>query len=488
MILINPDFNRAKKLGFFARYVPQSVPMGLGALASYLTQQGKKVKLIHDNIIPITYESLDEHVKGFEKPYIFGITCVTAGIGRAYELCKMIKQKYPDAKTILGGIHPTVLPEEALNTGYVDIVVRREAEETMDALYDAIKTRKDYSAILGISFRDANGKIVHNENAPLPDLDSFPPFPYHLFENYRDKYSLGFIMSSRGCPYNCIFCSQRAISGGKYRNIPMERVLGEIDLLINKYNEPHITFFDDNFVVDRIRAKKLCVEIHERGYDKKATFDCQTRGDAIDDDIIEHLKMANFISVGIGLETATERLLTMLKKGEMVQDNIDGVRKLKAAGFSVSGTFILGLPTETREERWANYKLANKLDLNFVRFNNPTPYPGTELYEIAKRENRLKIEENWSNLNAVATLVGGPTLKTPLAYVPTTTTEEELRRDLLRINILFSIHPKRILKLLSGGLAPGGWLVFEKRWYLKPKEWYYLAWFSWKVLISLIKS
>lgn len=488
MIFINPDTNRAKKLGFFARYVPVSIPMGIGALAGYLLSRGKTVKILHDNITPLTDDMIAESVQDITRPYIFGISCVTAGIGRAYELSGRIKAMYPDCKIILGGIHPTVLPEEALATGNVDIVVRGEGDETLDQLYDAIKGGRDFTRIQGISFRGKEGRFVHNPAAPLVDLNSFPPFPYHLFEKHADKYELGFIMTSRGCPYNCIFCSQRVISGRQYRYLSLERVVEELDLLIHRYHQTHITFFDDNFVVNRERTKKLCQMIHDKGFHEKASFDCQTRGDAIDDEIIHYFKLANITSVGIGLETASERLITLLKKGETVKDNVAGVKRLKAAGFKVAGTFILGLPTETREERWQAYRLANELDLDYVRFNNPTPYPGTELYEIGKKEGGLHIEENWTNLNAVATLVGGPKLKTPLAYVPTTTTEKELRRDLLRINILYSIHPKRVLRILTGGGAPGGWLIFAKRWYLKPKEWYYLARFSLRVLDALLRS
>jgi radical SAM superfamily enzyme YgiQ (UPF0313 family) len=462
--------------------------MGIGALAGYLLQQKKTVKILDEHITPVTDGVLDDYVADLSHPYIFGISCLSAGIGRGYELSKMIKTKYPNSKVILGGIHPTVLPEEALETGYVDIVVRREGEEILNLLYDAIKRGDDYSQIQGISFRDGNGHIIHNPPAKLPSINSLPSFPYHLFTKYPGKYDLGFIMSSRGCPYNCIFCSQRSVSGQSYRYTTPEKVIEELDFLINEYQQTHISFFDDNFVVNRERTKRLCKLIHDNGFNKKATFDCQTRGDAIDNDILSYLKRANFTAIDIGLETASERLMTLLNKGETVKQNIEAVKLLQAFGFRVSGTFILGLPTETKEERWQALRLAKELQLDHVRFNNATPYPGTRLYELAKEENRLNIAKDWGNLNACGTLVAGPFNTTKLAYVPRTTTEKELTKDILRINLFFSLSPKRVFRILFGGGTPHGWLLFPKKWYFSPKECYYLAQFGFNVLASLFKS
>ena len=487
MILINPYYDRAKKLGIFARYVPLSVPMGIGALAGYLLQQGKQVKILDEHLALITAEVLDDCIRDISEPYIFGISCVSAGIGRGYALAKIIKTKYPDSKVIMGGIHPTVLPQEALETGFVDIVVRGEGEEILSALYDMIKSGRDYSCLEGISFKDSTTRIVHNPLAKLPDINLLPPFPYDLFAKHPGKYDLGFIVSSRGCPYNCIFCSQRAISRRFYRCIAPEKVVEELDLLINKYHQTRVDFSDDNFLGNKERVKRLCELMRDNNLHEKATFGCQTRGDSIDSDILSYLKAANFTAIDIGFETASERLMALLNKGEKVQDNIKAAKLLQAFGFQISTAFILGLPTETREERWQAYRLAKELKLNYVRFNNATPYPGTRLYEIAKEENGLNIEENWSNLNACGTLIDGPFSKTKLAYVPATTTERELRKDILRINLFFSLNPRRVFGLLFRGGAPG-WMVFPKRWYFSPKEWYCLAKLGFNVAAAFLSS
>ncbi len=489
MILINPQFDRVSKLGDFSRYVPISVPIGLAILAGYLQSKGKTVKILDEQIKPVSEELLREYVRDLKPPYIFGISCFTAGIGRGYEIAKIVKSKYPEAKVVMGGIHPTVLPEEVLNSGDVDIVVRREGDETLNLLYDLIKKGEDYSQLLGISFKNKEGQIIHNSDAPLfSDINLLPPFPYHLFEDHRDKYNFGFIFSSRGCPYNCIFCSQRSISGGNYRYLSSPRVVAEIDLLVNKYGQKYISFFDDNFVVDKNRTKELCQLIRERNFPKDVIFDCQTRGDAVNEDILQELKSAGFKSIFFGLETASERLMKLINKGETVKQNFAGVKLAKKIGFQVSAAFILGLPTETREERRQAYKMAKELSLDNVRFNNATPYPGTELYNIAIKEGRFNPGKNWENLSACGTFVESPFKSSPLSYCPLTTTEKELRRDIARANLFFWFSPVRICRILTSGNVGGGWLSLPNKWYLKPKEWYYLSKMGLRLFLSLIKS
>lgn len=482
MILISP---RSTKFGIFEKYVPLSVPIGIGYLAGYLLYKNKDVVIIDENVRLFSKEVLEDVVKSLSPPYIFGISSVTACISRSFEIAGIIKNIFPESKVILGGIHPTVLPDEVLEDNNVDFVVRREGEEILNELYDVIKNKGDYSKIKGISFK-LNGKVIHTEEAPLPDLDKIPPFSYHLFEKEK-RYSLGFIASSRGCPYECIFCSQRKISGKRYRYVSTEVVIDEIDLLINKYKQMHINFVDDNFTANRQRVKELCEKMIEKGFYKKATFDFQTRADAIDGEILILLKKGGFRLVNFGMETASERLMILLNKKETVKQNIEGVKLAKKYGFGVSATFIFGLPTETKEERWQAYNLAKELSLDYVRFNNATPYPGTRLYEIARGENRLYINKNWTNLNACATLAEDTNEKR-LAYVPTTSTERDLKRDIIKANLLFSLRPIRVFKLLFKRVGPAGWFYLPPKWYLNPKEWFYLVRLGIRLLSSFVKA
>lgn len=483
MILINP---RSTKFGIFEKYVPLSIPISIGYLAGYLLSRNKKVVVIDEHISLITKDLLAKSVKLLSQPYIFGITTLTPCVKRSREIVHMIKNLYPASIIVLGGIHPSVLPEELLENEEVDFVIRGEAEEVLIKFYDAVKNKSDYFDIKGLSFK-RNGKIIHNTCADFPDLNLMPPFPYHLFENNSGRYNFGFIASSRGCPYSCIFCSQRIISGQNFRYFPSEIVINQIGMLVNKYKQTHINFVDDNFTVNKQRIIELCEEMIKKEFYKTTTFDCQTRADAVNDEIFKILRKAGFRIVNFGIETASERLMVLLNKKETVRENIEAVKLAKKHGFGVSGTFIFGLPTETRQERWQSYKLAKELDLDYVRFNNATPYPGTQLYEMAKKEGRLFVQKDWSNLNACGSLVQDSVTESELPYVPLGCEEKILKKDIIKANLCFSLRPIRIIKLLFKRVGPAGWFYLPPKWYLHPKEWGDLFCLGFKLIRALIK-
>lgn len=484
MILINTQTKRTEKLGIFTRYVPLSVPMGVGSLAAYLIQKGHQVKLWDDAIQMLTPKDIKELTMDCEKPYVFGISCLTASITRGHDIAKQIKEILPEAIIIFGGIHPTVLPEDTLNTGAVDFVVRKEGEIPLELLYRTLKNKGSYSNINNLSFKK-NGKIVHNPGLPGPDMDSLPSFPYDLFEKHIDKYDFGFVVGSRGCPHNCIFCSQRSISGRRFTYRSPEKVVDDIELLVDKYKQKLITFTDDNMLTNKPRIIRMCELIQKRGLHRRTSFQCQVRGDEIDEDILKSLKAANFVTLDFGLETASERLMVLIKKKETVKQNIEALTLARKYGFQLSGTFILGLPTETKKERCDCYVLAKKF-LDYVRFNNATPYPGTELYEIARAENRLNVSKDWENLNACGTLVEGPFGNRHLAYVPIGTTEIDLKTDILKYNLIFYLRWKVISDLLNHKSGTSGWFKMPPRWFLNHKEWFHLMQLTFKITSSWI--
>lgn len=482
MILINPVSQN--RMGMISRYSAKSLPIAVGTLAGYLLAKGRQVRIIDELICPINnrLNEIDNYLKHIDKPYIFGISCLTINIGRSFEIAKLLKTKYHDSKVILGGMHVTALPEEALNTGYVDIVVRGEGEETLLSLYDAIKKGQGYYDIQGISFRK-DDNIIHNPDCPLiQNLDTVPCFPYELFDSNR--YKLDFVMTSRGCPYNCIFCSQRIITGKRYRFKSCEAVIKEIDLLINKYNQRSISFLDDNFLVNKKRVIILCESIVQNKFNVKAKFGCQTRADNVDEETLGYLKNAGFTFIGLGIETGSERLMKLIDKGETVKDNITTVKMIKRMGFNINAFFIFGLPSETSKERFETYKLARDLKLDYAKFNNIVPYPGTRLLEIAQKEGSLKISNNWENFNSVEGVVKGLFSKTDLPYIPCGTTEKELRKDLVRANLYFYLS--HLPSLFSPKKGHPGWFVLPQRWYLSPKEYYYLIKLILNVMINCI--
>jgi anaerobic magnesium-protoporphyrin IX monomethyl ester cyclase len=466
MILINP---RSRRLGYFVEYVPVTVPISIGYLAAFLRAQGESVTIHDEEIQPLHDDHLDYLVAQEELPLVIGISCVTAGFIRTMELSRIIKRRYPASKIVVGGIHPTVHPQEVLEQMPVDAVVRGEGEIALLKLLEVFRSGQDFKNIDGISFRQ-NGRIVHNPRGPLIDLKNVPAFPYRLFDNHRQRYDFGVVLTSRGCPYNCAFCSQRAITRRTVRYVEVDKVMENLKELAFVYDQHYVTFFDDNFIIKKDRIFEICEGIIQHDIQKKITFDCQARGDAITPEILQILKKANFRVIHFGIETGSDRLLKLIDKGETVEQMRQGVRLTKKYGFLTSGTFILGLPSETKSERRSTYEFAQELDLDFARFNNATPYPGTKLYQIALEEGIFRPGENYANLNSCGTLVEDPFKGSRLSYVPAGSSEKELRQDLLKFNLFFMLGPRRLLRLLRERVGPGNTFSLPKDWYRKPKD------------------
>lgn len=466
MILIKPSIHTESQSALISPFIYNTFPTSLGFLAGYLREYNKIVpQIIDENIFPLNREKVEEALKNNTGPKIIGITAMTISSYRSFQLANLIKEIDDEYVIVLGGIHPTVLPEECLDNAGVDIVVRGEGEETFSEVTRHIIDGKDYRTLKGISFKK-NGKPIHNPSRNLLDLDAAPPFPYDLFDSTYDRYrDFGTVISSRGCPYDCIFCSQRAISGQVYRYISNERVLSEVYLLINKYRQKKIWFMDDNFLVNKKRAFSLLDGIIERGLHKKAGFVAEMRGESVTYEILDKMKKANFLIASFGMETASQRLLDLINKKESVEDNIRAIRMAHEAGIGTSATFIFGLPTETRRERLDTARLARNIPLDDARFNIAVPYPGTKLYEIAKNERRLLIKPGWSNFNVQFYMFGDE-----IPYVPENTNKYLLMRDTFMANLTFNLRLKTLINFITSPVSGGMVLTLPKRWYFSFKE------------------
>ena len=441
MILINSSPKNA--LGIFQPFLPISIPMGIGYIAASLESNGINFKIVDEQVERGCFEIINHYVKKMERPYIFGFSVLTATLKSALTLSEKLKKRYPDSIVIFGGIHPTAMPDEVLSYDSVDIVLRGEGEYLIEELYHLLKHHKDFSHLDSLSFR-RKGQIVHNKRSDIiADIDKLPSFPYHLFEG-NPQYDLGFVMSSRGCPYNCIFCSNRITTNKAYRYRSTENVIKDLRLLHDKYKQKKVDFFDDNFLVNKKRIFSLTSEIRKNNLHKDMTFAFQARGDNANEEILKELYQSGFKNVFFGIETASNRLLKLIKKGETLEEIVEAVKLSKTIGFHVSATFIYALPTEEHKDRMNNLELSKKLNIDMVRYNNATPYPGTELYKIALTENRLKVQGLYQNFISVSTFIENPFNKIPFTYVPQDNTEMEIRQDLLFSYLSFYFDYRRL--------------------------------------------
>lgn len=462
ILLINPSINTKTQPEIFTDLIRATFPFSLGYIAGYLHSRGfSDLQIIDDQIYSLGNNKLEQLVSNMNSPKIIGLTTLTATCSRVYEIAKKIKEMDSNTVVILGGVHASVLPEECISRKGVDIVIRGEGEETFAEIAECIYNGYDIRQIKGISYKE-DGRFIHNAGRPLiKDLDSLPPFPYHLFEPNIDRYPGFFsVQTSRGCPYSCTFCSQRSVSGYSYRYVSTERAIHDIELLINRFGATLIRIMDDNIGANKKRLNQLLDVIIEKGINKRVSFEAPVRGDHLDSDILDKLKEANFSLLTFGLETASNSLMKLINKGETVEDVVGAIKMTAQRGISTGATLIFGLPTETNRDRRAAIRLVSSLPLSSVRFNILTPYPGTPIYGSLISENKILIKKDWENFSVQFMWAGDD-----LPYVPDGTDKYELMFFAMLANLWFYIRPSGIIKLLTKSAAGGNVIFLQKKWY-----------------------
>ncbi|MCX5829572.1 MAG: radical SAM protein [Deltaproteobacteria bacterium] len=468
VLLINPSIGNASQNKRINRVVGITFPTSIGILAGCLMTSGIDVRILDEQIDPISESDFPRLISSMQSPRIVGISVLTLNSGRAYEVAQQVKQVDPHATVVLGGIHPTVALDEALHADGVDVVVRGEGEETFIELVQLILQGKDYRGISGISF-SVDGKTIHTPNRPYIDnLDSIPPIPYHLFETDILRYpSFSTVLGSRGCPYSCLFCSSRSISGKKYRFHSVDRVVQDCTTLIRKYKQQSVFFADDNIAVDRRHFIELCDALTKEGLHKEAFFHASMRADNATDEILEKARATNFKMIYFGFETGIERLMKIIDKRETVAQIVEAIQRAHRAHISVGATLIFGLPTETRQDRYDTIKLVNSLPLDSIRFNTLVPYPGTPAYKMLAPQGKILIKGCWENFGVQYMWESDD-----IPYVPDESNRIELIFDTMYANLSYYLAPKGISKLIMSPVAGGNVIKLKKRWFLSLQELY----------------
>ena len=448
VLLINPPYNLEENMGKLAGIVPTTMPIGLAFIAANLEKHGFTVEILDAQVHDFSQAILNKKIlEG--NPFVVGITTTTPMIHSAFKVAEMAKGISSKPKIVFGGCHASFLPKEMLENKSVDIVARGEAEQTMVDLVKALKEGKGLSKVNGISFME-KGKMKSTGPATLVEnLDEIPMPARHLLpiEKYKPQLDMVIrapvrvIMTARGCPFNCFYCGARYISGRRYRHNSTVRVIAEIEMLVEKYGARQLFFLDDNFVVNRKRTADICEEMIKKGLHKKLVWSCESRVDGVTPELLKLMHEAGCRIISYGIETASQRLLDVIRKDITIKQVRDAVKWAKEAKIECRATFMLAIPTETREDSIATINFAKELGLDRAKFSLATPYPGTEFYEMVKNELKGR---DWNEFNVMSGFT-----ENDVIYVPKGRTAEELEDLQRRAMKEFYLRPGIIFRMLT---------------------------------------
>lgn len=398
---------------------------------------------------------------------IVGFQVWSKDIHMVKSVSNTIKFVKPETKIIVGGIHPTMMPEETMRFfgNSIDFAYKGEGEIGFKIFLDILSSGTEegsFKEIPGLVWREGN-HIKINDNKMIEDLDSLdfpawdliPPatYPKSPHGAFYKNFPVAPIIVTRGCPFPCTFCSAQAASGGKLRSRSLGHVLEELEMLYYKFGVREFQIEDDNFTINNKFVENFCETLLLKNLNMTWSFPNGIRLDTIDRQLLKLMKKAGCYAVNFGIESGSARILNMIKKRITLEQIRSQITMAHEEGYYTGGFFILGFPTETREEMESTIRFAHSLPLDRVGVSYFQPFPGTPLfYELVKKG---EIPGDWAHYHY--------TTLHSLTYVPTTLSAKELqfmRKNMLRT---FYFRPKILIKLLKEIKSPSHMYYMIKR-------------------------
>ncbi|MBN1297919.1 cobalamin-dependent protein [bacterium] len=425
--------------------------MGLGFIAAVAESDGHTVRVVDSEAEPIGYDGIQQIVREF-KPHVIGFQTFCANLRRCRRVAEEARAVDPDIVIVYGGVQATLFPEDQLRDGVVDVVVIGEGEEPTRKLLSALENNRDWNDVPGIAFKDAEGQIVftprppliHNlDDLPFPALHLFPMQAYHSSAQLRGSRTLH-LFTSRGCPFNCSYCSGDLIFGKSFRFRSADKVIADIRQMIKQFQIDGLQFYDETFTVNRNRVLTLCNAMITNGI--TIPWACFTRVDLVDEELLRTMKQAGCYQIFFGVETGVERLLKLIRKGTTLDQARKAFALCRTIGIETVASFMLTLPTETVEDTEQSIRFGLELDPDYVYWLTFVPYPGNDLSDLAQTSGTI-INDDPTTYNVFNEVV----------YVPEGRTEDEIRRTIARAYRRFYLRPRyvfrQVVKLIK--LPPG---------------------------------
>lgn len=386
-------------------------PMGLACLAAYVRENGfEDVKILDCEASQIGVNEIKDHIS--QDIDIIGLTSVTPTLKNASAIMKAVKELNPNCATVLGGDHVTALPEETLQAfPEIDFGIFGEGELTFLELLNTLKKKeKNFSKIKGLVYRDKDKikknlprQLIQDINIlPIPAYDLLqmnkysPPAHHAIFTEKGVKLNpFTIFFSLRGCPYRCKYCASKVMWERRVRYRSIEKTMEEIDYLIKNYGIKCLEFNDENFIINLPRMEKLLVELKKRKEQYGVYWNCLTRVDSVDEEILIKMKDAGCYFIRYGVESGDQEILNGMTKDITIEQIKNAFALTNKVGIACSASFIIGYPGETKETFRRTLNLAKEINPTLAFFFIAIPIVGTELYKEAKEKN-LILNPDWN--------------------------------------------------------------------------------------------
>ena len=394
-------------------------PLGLLCLATYLKRAAERDLLDIDiRVLDAQFEGPDECTmtkRGYRSgmtdeqlqsritewmPDVVGIAnSYTSGAGDAFEISDIVKSCVPGTKVIMGGAHASIDHMRVAQVPSVDAVVRGEGEETLREICCALLAGRSFTDIPGVTWRTPDGICRNPDRQPIQDLDTLPIpdrsfIPYALYHTHpayvhtRQK-PVGTVSTSRGCPFQCVFCSTQKVWGNKWRGRSAESMIREVEYLRDTYGIKEVAFQDDQFLGDRNRIIRFCQLAVEKKLGVTFIVPPGNSPSFMSEELLKWMAKAGFYRICFSVDAGTEAAVKYVKKPVKLSQIRSLVKLAHRYGIWTYGTFVIGFPYEAREDILATVRYAYSLKLDFLRFYIAQPHLGSELYERYVQEGRL---------------------------------------------------------------------------------------------------
>jgi anaerobic magnesium-protoporphyrin IX monomethyl ester cyclase len=422
ILLINPPV----PLSYYNRefYLPSS----LMYIASVLKKENHEPNILDLKIFQKTEdfdlnffnEKILSRIKEFS-PDIIGWGCLFSGnFPDVLKFSIFVKDKFPNISQILGGIHATIYTKDILeNCSSIDYIVLGEGEESILKLVDSIENNKALDDIPGIAYRKNNEIKINSKLNYIKNIDEIP-FPAYELINLKDYYvdtkdwynpkKLDFktsipIITSRSCPNKCTFCSMWQVMGPYWRGRSAKNVVDEIEYVYNKYGQKHFSFNDDNISLSKTRTIEICKEIVDRGLNIEFETPNGLSINTLDEEVISWLVKAGLVRVSLAIESGSEYIRNKVMGKYLDEKKIYEIVDIfkKYPDVYVRAFFIIGMPEETKESLEDTYEMIKKINVDRVYIHNVIPFPGTKVFEQAKKDGLL-VDIDLNNLYKSDTL------------------------------------------------------------------------------------